>query len=214
VLRCLDDALGATEQSVVAYERLLAALRADLTHDADAPPDGVESILLSDLCRPRQHPTISAKQLTDSGYRVFGANGQIGFYTSYTHENPVVAITCRGATCGTINWIPAQSYLTGNAMALDGVQRDIIDERFLFHYLSSWGVAKSIAGSAQPQITRQSLSGIRVAVPRMTEQQTIATLLDGVLAQLQEATSARSTWLALRSQVTADLLTGRVRVPA
>lgn len=214
VLRSMDEALHLNAASIIGLKRLLAALRAELTHDADAPSAEIRSVSLHDLCRPRQHPTISSKQLTDSGYPTFGANGQIGFYTSYTHENPVIAITCRGATCGTINWIPAKSYLTGNAMALDDVRHDLINERYLFHYLSAWGVAKSIAGSAQPQITRQSLSGINIAVPPMAEQISIAAILDGGLAQLEAANFTYSTLLTTRSQVAFDLLSGNVRVPA
>lgn len=214
VLRSVDEAIHLNAGSIVGFKRLLAALRAELTYDADVPPAGTRSVSLHDLCRPRQHPTISSKQLTDSGYPTFGANGQIGFYTSYTHENPVIAITCRGATCGTINWIPAKSYLTGNAMALDDVRHDLINERYLFHYLSAWGVAKSIAGSAQPQITRQSLSGIKIAIPPMEEQVSIAAILDSSLTQLEAANFTYSTLLTTRSQVASDLLSGCVRVPA
>lgn len=214
VLRSVDEAIHLNAGSIVGFKRLLAALRAELTYDADVPPAGTRSVSLHDLCRPRQHPTISSKQLTDSGYPTFGANGQIGFYTSYTHENPVIAITCRGATCGTINWIPAKSYLTGNAMALDDVRHDLINERYLFHYLSAWGVAKSIAGSAQPQITRQSLSGIKIAMPPMEEQVSIAAILDSSLTQLEAANFTYSTLLTTRSQVASDLLSGCVRVPA
>lgn len=214
VLRSVDEALHLGAATIATFTGLLSALRTELTHDADSPPAKVKSASLHDLCRPRQHPTISSQQLTDSGYPAFGANGQIGFYTSYTHEKPVIAITCRGATCGTINWIPAKSYLTGNAMALDEVRHDLINERYLFHYLSVWGVAKSIAGSAQPQITRQSLSGIKIAVPPMSEQVSIAAILDDALAQLEAASFTYSTLRTTRSQVASDLLSGRVRVPA
>ena len=99
-------------------------------------------------------------------------------------------------------------------MALDDVRHDRINERFLFHYLSAWGVTKSITGSAQPQITRQSLNGIEIVLPSMEEQHIAATALDDILIQIENARAARMTLDTIRSQVTADLLSGRVRVPA
>ena len=68
---------------------------------------------------PKQWPTIQQTDLTASGYPVYGANGRIGFYSEYNHEQPTVLLTCRGATCGTVNVCVPKSYVTGNAMALD-----------------------------------------------------------------------------------------------
>jgi len=214
VLDSINCALADADAAIECLGSLLTSLRCSLMSDPSSPPEGANRVSLHDVCRPRQHPTISSQQLTASGFPAYGANGQIGFYTSYTHTDPVIAITCRGATCGTINWIPARSYVTGNAMALDDVRHDTINERFLFHYLSAWGVAKSITGSAQPQITRQSLNGIEIVLPSMEEQNIAATALDDILVQIEAARAARWTLDITRSQVTADLLSGRVRVPA
>ncbi|PZU71598.1 MAG: hypothetical protein DI531_15570 [Brevundimonas sp.] len=214
VLDSVNGSLAAADAAIECLGDLLTSLRCSLMSDPSSPSEGANRVSIHDVCRPRQHPTISSQQLTDSGFPAYGANGQIGFYTTYTHADPVIAITCRGATCGTINWIPARSYVTGNAMALDDVRHDRINERFLFHYLSAWGVTKSITGSAQPQITRQSLNGIEIVLPSMEEQHIAATALDDILIQIENARAARMTLDTIRSQVTADLLSGRVRVPA
>ena len=58
-----------------------------------------QMVSLHDVCCPKQWPTISMKQMKPSGYPVYGANGQIGFYDQYNHEEPTILITCRGATC-------------------------------------------------------------------------------------------------------------------
>lgn len=36
-------------------------------------------------------------------YPVFGANGIIGKYDKFNHKNSELLITCRGATCGSVN---------------------------------------------------------------------------------------------------------------
>lgn len=214
VLRSTQRAFDLADATAGRLRSVLTALRTALTHDPDTAPEALDRVALNNLCRPRQHPVISSQQLTEIGYPAYGANGQIGFYTSFTHANPVIAITCRGATCGTINWIPGPAYVTGNAMALDEVRHDLINERFLFHWLSAWGVAKSISGSAQPQITRQSLNGIKIVLPPLEAQASVAAILDDVQKQLEVASLTRSKLKSVCAQVTSDLLSGRVRVPA
>ena len=85
----------------------------------------MEKIKLTDICNPKQWKTIPTSELLEDGYPVYGANGIIGYYSEFNHKNPVIAVTCRGATCGTINITVSKSYVTGNAMCLDDVRSDI-----------------------------------------------------------------------------------------
>ena len=115
---------------------------------------------LIDVCNPKQWKTISASELVEDGYPVFGANGIIGYFSDYNHEKPTLCITCRGATCGTVNKSLPYSYITGNSMALDDLDESVITIDFLYYFLQYRGFDDVITGSAQPQITRQSLSKI------------------------------------------------------
>ena len=117
-------------------------------------------VKLIDVCNPKQWKTISASELVEDGYPVFGANGIIGYFSDYNHENPTLCITCRGATCGTVNKSLPYSYITGNSMALDDLDESVITIDFLYYFLQYRGFDDVITGSAQPQITRQSLSKI------------------------------------------------------
>jgi type I restriction enzyme S subunit len=132
---------------------------------------------LLEICSPKQWPTISTPELSKAGFPVYGANGQIGFYRSYNHEDPTILITCRGATCGTLNISPPRAYVTGNAMALDNPNLEVIDFKFLYYALLGRGLQDTITGAAQPQITRTSLSRVSVPVPPIAEQERIVSLL-------------------------------------
>jgi type I restriction enzyme S subunit len=135
-------------------------------------------VALGEICSPKQHKTIPSSALLSEGYPVFGANGQIGFYSEYTHAQETIAITCRGATCGTINVAPAMSYITGNAMALDKLDNKRVDLRFLVYALRHRGLRDVISGSAQPQITRGPLVDLTIPLPPLGEQKRIAQILD------------------------------------
>jgi type I restriction enzyme S subunit len=116
--------------------------------------------------------------MLEEGFPVYGANGIIGYYSEYNHSKPTVLITCRGATCGTINVCKPQSYVTGNAMALDDLDEEKISLEFLVLALKGTDFRKAINGVAQPQITRQSLKHIQIPLPPLEEQKRIAEILD------------------------------------
>jgi type I restriction enzyme S subunit len=133
---------------------------------------------LNEICRPRQWRTISASQLLTNGYTVYGANGKIGFYSEFTHENPTLMITCRGATCGNVNISEPKSYINGNAMALDELDESSVYIKYLYYFLLKRGFSDVISGSAQPQITGQGLEKIEIPLPTLSEQKRIAAILD------------------------------------
>ena len=139
-----------------------------------------ESMELGDVCNPRQWATISSSTLTESGYPVYGANGFIGFYSEYNHDDETIAITCRGSTCGDVSLIPPKSYITGNSMALDDLKVEKINRSFLFQYLKRRGFKDVISGSAQPQIVGTAIKCMKIVIPEIEEQQKIADCLSSL----------------------------------
>jgi N-6 DNA Methylase len=77
-------------------------------------------ILLIDIAEMTQGKVLASSHFTQSGFPVYGANGQIGFFNEYTHEHSEVLVTCRGATCGTVNLSRPKSFITNNALAVEG----------------------------------------------------------------------------------------------
>lgn len=134
---------------------------------------------MGDAFEMYQPHTLSQAEIDSNGsYKVYGANGVIGKHTEFNHEDSQVLITCRGATCGTINVSEPKSWINGNAMVIKPRSNDI-DKNFLKHYLlGGVDLRKSITGAAQPQITRQSLNPIQISIPPLAEQKRIAELLD------------------------------------
>jgi restriction endonuclease S subunit len=130
----------------------------------------VELGVICDLYQPK---TITQQDLLEDGaYLVFGANGVIGRFDQYNHEEDEVLITCRGATCGTVNRSEPKSWITGNAMVAHP-KDDRISKDFLFSLLKGSDLGPTISGSAQPQITRQGLAPFSIPLPPLAEQQAI-----------------------------------------
>lgn len=114
----------------------------------------------------------------DGNYPVYGANGIIGRYNQYNHEESEVLVTCRGATCGTINISVPYSWINGNAMVVRPTDISKISKQYLRHVLNSVDWKNVITGAAQPQITRQSLSPVPIPIPPLPLQEKIVSELD------------------------------------
>lgn len=151
---------------------------------------------LTDLCNPKQWKTVSTSDLKGAGYPVYGANGIIGYYDKYNHEEPTILITCRGATCGEIHICQPKSYVNGNAMALDNLSEEI-NIKYLYYYLLVFDFKNIITGSAQPQITKQGLKKLKVKYPQLEIQKKIVELLDKV----QELIAARNEQIRLMDEL-------------
>ena len=127
-------------------------------------PEGWEVKKLGEIAELYQPKTISEKEmLTNGKYFVYGANGIVGRYDQYNHTEPMVTITCRGNTCGNINFTEPFSWITGNAMVVKSKNNYSID--YLYNLLSISNIKKVISGSAQPQITRTNLETLLCIAP-------------------------------------------------
>jgi type I restriction enzyme S subunit len=141
---------------------------------------GWQTKTLGETCDMYQPKTITGKEMVEDGaYPVYGANGVIGRYNQFNHEESQLLITCRGATCGSVNISAPRSWVTGNAMVVrpkDGS----LELRYL-EYLFRGGIdiSKAITGAAQPQITRTNLAPLEISYPvSVGEQQRIVGILD------------------------------------
>lgn len=144
---------------------------------------------LGDLCDVYQPKTITGSEIQEFGpYKVYGANGVIGYYDKFNHAEAEVAITCRGATCGTVNFTEPESWITGNAMVVSPKQ-EILDKKFLLYLMTSTDLSSVITGSAQPQITGASLKPFQIPVPTIDEQKDIVGMIVDEASRVESAKS-------------------------
>ena len=183
ILDAADALRAKRRESLVELDALLQSTFLEMFGDPVTNPMGWDKPILESICRPKQWPTIKKTQLLDCGFPVYGANGQIGFYSEYNHAEATVLITCRGATCGTINVCVPMSYVTGNAMTLDDLDIARVELRFLAHALEVTDFTSVITGVAQPQITRQSLRQLSVPVPPLDLQRRFARIVESIEQQ-------------------------------
>ena len=173
-LSLLDERISTQHRLIDRLQSLMIGIRHRIINEAKG-----KIVCLCEVSDIYQPQTISSADLTETGYPVYGANGIIGHYTSYNHEAEQVCITCRGNTCGGVNYTKSKSWITGNAMVVN-VDRyqNIVSKRYLYHYLSNCDFNSIISGSGQPQIVRAPLAKFKIILPTVMQQYKIAHCLD------------------------------------
>ncbi|ELY2017099.1 restriction endonuclease subunit S [Flavobacterium psychrophilum] len=142
---------------------------------------------LGEVCDLYQPKTITSQEILETGeFKVFGANGVIGFYDKFNHEDSEIAITCRGATCGTVNFTEPKSWITGNAMVAKP-KLENLNKLFLYNLLLFTDLNQTITGTAQPQITRTNLEPFQIPLPPLDIQQKIVAEIEVLEAKEKKA---------------------------
>ena len=81
--------------------------------------DEWEKTTLGNISNIKIYQPQTIKPLNFGKYKVFGANGYIGYYKEYNHNTNQVTISCRGEKSGIVNFVESFVWITGNSMVLN-----------------------------------------------------------------------------------------------
>ena len=176
LLSLLDDRIDTQNKIIEKLQSLIKGLRVCCMQRVYG-----NNVYLSEIAQIYQPQTISSTELTEDGFLVYGANGIIGKYKDYNHETEQICITCRGNTCGMVNYTKPMSWITGNAMVINTDKyQDKVCKRYLYHYLSAYNFNSIISGSGQPQIVRNPMEKLKITLPTISEQKQKAIIFDKI----------------------------------
>ena len=175
-------------------------------------PQGWSDCILGDICDMYQPKTLGLNDLSeDSEYKVYGANGIIGHYSSYNHENSEIAMACRGNSCGTINRTSPKSWITGNAMVIKFRNKEINNE-YIKQALKYANVKGAISGSGQPQLTRENLSILKMTQPNYAILEAFSKKVAAIVAMELEIEEQNDNLTKQRDELLPLLMNGQATV--
>ena len=181
ILSLLDERIATQNKIIDKLQSLIKGLRVRLIQIENG-----NIVHLGEIAQIYQPQTISSTELTEDGFLVYGANGIIGKYKEYNHKTEQICITCRGNTCGMVNYTKPMSWITGNAMVINTDEHpNKVCKRYLYHYLSAYNFNSIISGSGQPQIVRTPLEKLEITLPSIFEQEQKVMLLDRIQAKIE-----------------------------
>ncbi len=108
---------------------------------------------------------LPTNKLTVDGYPVFGGNGQIGFYEKFLYEDPHVLVSCRGEASGKVNISLPNSFVTNNSLILEIPKKSDLNFSFLKFFSLNTDYEVYVSGSAQPQITIETIKHCPILIP-------------------------------------------------
>ncbi|MCZ8071071.1 MAG: restriction endonuclease subunit S [Cytophagales bacterium] len=148
--------------------------------------DGWEEQLLEDCFKMKSGDNLTAKNMTEGEYPVFGGNGIAGYHNEYNLSGSNVIIGRVGALCGNVRHIKENIWLTDNAFKLVDFKFDF-DHSFLTYLLNYKDLRSYARQAAQPVISNSSLKDVVLSFPKSKEaQQTIVRKLDALRAETQK----------------------------
>ena len=181
LLSLIDERIATQNKIIDKLQSLIKGLRVCCMQR-----NGSNNVYLSEIAQIYQPQTISSAELTGDGFLVYRANGIIGKYKDYNHKTEQICITCRGNTCGMVNYTKPMSWITGNAMVINTDKyQDKVYKKYLYHYLSAYNFNSIISGSGQPQIVRTPLEKLKITLPTISEQKQKAMILDKIQDKIE-----------------------------
>ena len=121
---------------------------------------------------------LSAKQIIDGDYPVYGGNGIVGYHHEYNLDGNNIIIGRVGALCGNVRNVEGKAFITDNAFIL--TKKIDNDNVFLLHLLRIHNLRKYAREAMQPVISNAGLKNIDIIIPSLTLQQEFANKINEI----------------------------------
>lgn len=131
----------------------------------DGIPDGWRKHKIDDVFKIKYGKTLSTSKINKTGkYPVYGANGIIGFYNEKNCSDCVVLITSRGNGSGDVSrTYNKESFVTNNSFIVNPFNKSY-RLSYVHQLIKTINFKNICTGSAQPQLTNNSISMLSVMV--------------------------------------------------
>ena len=172
-------------------------------------PEGWEIKGIFDITTVRYGKNLPGKKMKKNGkYLVYGAAKVIGRYDEYNCVNPTVITGCRGS-CGKMKITKPKSFVTNNSFIFD-----LLKEKKLFFYyqLMIRGLQDYIGGTAQPQITLESISGLTAMVPKEELLKRFNEIATSIFKQIDLFDDVNTNLRQTRDMLLPKLISGEIEV--
>jgi type I restriction enzyme, S subunit len=139
----------------------------------------------------RSGENLKSEDMSDDGeFPVYGGNGYRGMYHEHNHEGHYILIGRQGALCGNINYAEGKFWATEHAVVvtiIDGSNTIYLGELLRIMNINQYSVS-----AAQPGLSVEVISNLKIPSPPISEQNEIVTYLQKetfTLDALQAATN-------------------------
>jgi len=146
--------------------------------------DWVE-IELGEILKVSSGKGLTAKNMTGSGYPVYGGNGVTGYHSEYLFDEQKLIIGRVGVRCGVTHITKNKAWVTDNALVVT-FKQSFFDLRFMQLKLQFENLNKLSNSTAQPVISGAKIYAYSTAIPSLSEQRTIVAKIEELFSDLDK----------------------------
>lgn len=190
IVSILDEAFTAIDQGKAHAEKNLQNAKeifeSYLQGVFEKKGDDWEEKKLEDCFKMKSGDNLTAKNMIEGKYPVFGGNGISGYHNKCNLSGSNVIIGRVGALCGNVRHITESIWLTDNAFKLVDFKFKF-DHSFLTYLLNYKDLRSYARQAAQPVISNSSLKEVTLNFPKYKpEQERIVSELDALRTETQK----------------------------
>lgn len=179
----------------------------------DEIPAGWTKKSIDDVFTIKYGKTLPKSKITESGrYPVYGANGVIGFYSEKNIDDYRVLITSRGNGSGDVlRTHDKEAFVTNNSFIVHP-REEYLKVSYVYQLMKTLGFANICTGSAQPQLTNNSISKLLILMPPRGLIDRYCSVGDLVGARIESLISQNKLLVQAQNRLLPKLLNGEIEV--
>jgi len=164
---------------------------------------------LSYLVSLQSGDAITSDSIEERGkYPVYGGNGLRGYTSEFNHEGETVLVGRQGALCGNINFASGKFWASEHAIVVS--PKEPCNLRWLGEMLGALNLNQYSLSAAQPGISVEAISALKVPIPPIEKQELIANLIKTETSQIDALVAEKERILALLEEKRAALISRAV----
>lgn len=172
-------------------------------------PEGWEVKRIRYLALLRSGEAITSTDIdADGEYPVYGGNGLRGYTTTYSHDGHYVLIGRQGALCGNVNYAKGKFWASEHAV----VVRPLVPFApfWMGELLRAMNLNQYSVSAAQPGLSVDVISALKIPVPPPHEQRAIADYLDHETSKIDRLSAKVEEAIERLQEYRAALITAAV----